>query len=190
MSTKLRRLAALCEGIRRGSAENGFVGHTFLQKFVYLLQAGRGINLGYQYRIYHYGPYCAEVWGDLNYLEDVGFITVEADPSGHGYHIMWNESESTTIMDNYLDKDTNAAIKELVTLLRPKSVRELECVATTHYIYRSLQRNTSLKPSTVEVSAAVRALKPHLLDNDVQSALLLLVNEKLLSEPNTNAPSI
>lgn len=44
-----------------------------LQKIVYLLQA-YGINLGYTFTLYHYGPYCLELMKTAYYVEDFAKI--------------------------------------------------------------------------------------------------------------------
>jgi uncharacterized protein YwgA len=50
-------ILAVMEGERRETR----IGHTLMQKLVYLLQSAVGIEVGYGYRLHHYGPYSEEL---------------------------------------------------------------------------------------------------------------------------------
>lgn len=41
-----------------------------LQKMIYLIQEVGGIDLGYQFSLYHHGPYCPELTKTAFYIED------------------------------------------------------------------------------------------------------------------------
>ncbi len=69
-----------------GNAQTRRLGKTQLQKLVYFLQKS-GVPLGYEYEIYHYGPYSFELSDDMDSLDSLGVLNVESDPNGYGFDI-------------------------------------------------------------------------------------------------------
>jgi len=177
MSQRLMRLAVLAHITRLGEEEGHGVGHTLIQKVIYLLQSALGIDLGYRYKIHYFGPYCQDVWADLTYLEDVGAVTIEANPSGFGYSIAPG-SRIDEVM-RFADEDVCRVVGRLVRLLGHRPVRELECLATTHFVYSELAQEHNNVPQA-EVIARVTALKPHLTEGEISNALADLRDNGLL----------
>lgn len=52
---------------------------TKLQKLVFLIDKEKGINIGYSFRPYIYGPYSFELSDDLDVLKSLQLIQVEAE---------------------------------------------------------------------------------------------------------------
>ncbi|MDH7574114.1 MAG: hypothetical protein QHH27_11355, partial [Clostridia bacterium] len=153
--------------------------HTLLQKLFYFLEYARGKELGYRYRLYHYGPYCPEVWADLSYLEDIGAVAVVGGPNGFGYHI--HPQGAIQALLRFTDEDLKKEVNSLLDFLGRRPVRELECLATTHYVYKELQFTQNEPPPTWEaVVKGVRALKPHLSEAEVQAAWMALQGQGLV----------
>lgn len=179
MGKRLRRLGAIAQAVYNGNKKGIVVGHTLLQKLIYFLQYAKGVDLGYRYRLYHYGPYCQEVWGDLSYLEDINAANVTASPTGFGYHI-YPEAEIQEVM-HFADSEIKAKVSELLDFLGHRPVRELECLATTHYVYKELQ-DTGKDPAPLReaIKNGVLALKPYLSESDVWTALQALQEKGLL----------
>ncbi|MBI5072890.1 hypothetical protein HZA99_03660 [Candidatus Woesearchaeota archaeon] len=106
-----------------------------LQKIVYLLQA-QGINLGYSFRLYLYGPYCQELAKTAYYVEDfkkvnlVGFEDPMIEQKFESFvsritpvkdNIEWLEIASTIHLFTtlYLKEDTKQIIKRIQEI-KPK----------------------------------------------------------------------
>ena len=72
-------------------------GRTRLMKMLYLLQKeyqiNEALNLkhGYSFQAYHYGPFSKDVYDDIGFLENVGFI--EASSKGLAGPVDQNEEE-------------------------------------------------------------------------------------------------
>ena len=49
--------------VKDGMTHKVRVGHTLIQKVVYLLQNALDVDVGYNFKLYHYGPYSEELWG-------------------------------------------------------------------------------------------------------------------------------
>lgn len=182
VNTRLRRLGAVAWAVYIGNREGVNVAHTLLQKLFYFLQCAKGVDLGYRYRLYHYGPYCEDVWADLSYLEDIEAVTVEANHSGFGYRICPKDAIQTVL--HFADEQTKTAIGKLLDFLGHRPVRELECLATTHYVFKELTGNKHAGPihehRIDNVRRIMLGLKPHLSEIVVRKALQELAAEELL----------
>jgi hypothetical protein len=53
-------------------------GRTRFQKIVFLLQE-QGINIGYKFKPYLYGPYSEELSDDVNMLTGLGFLAIDSE---------------------------------------------------------------------------------------------------------------
>jgi hypothetical protein len=69
-------------------AHPGF-GRTALMKLAYFLQTLHNVPLGYQFRLYTYGPYDGQVLEDLKIAEMIGAVRSQqvVTPVGMGYSI-------------------------------------------------------------------------------------------------------
>src|SRR5688572_11107025 len=72
----LERAGYVMEIVRR-KPETTRLGKTSLLKLIYLLQEVYGVNLGYRFSLYTYGPYTASVMSDIDYMDGTGILSVE-----------------------------------------------------------------------------------------------------------------
>ncbi len=65
------------------------LGRTAIVKLPFLLQVLRGVPLGYDFRLYTYGPFDCDVLEDLSYARIAGAVTekVVLHPKGYGYEV-------------------------------------------------------------------------------------------------------
>lgn len=176
---RLATLAVVAEVVRRGQERMDRVGHTLIQKLVYLLQAALGVKLGYAFKMHMHGPYSPDLWGDLTLLRDYDALKIDADPFGYGYRITVGPALSSVCA--YQEQRLDAVrpqIDKLLELLGGAPVRQLEILATAHLVSASLKRiGRPADPETVAKS--VRALKPHLTANEVADGYRELANAGL-----------
>lgn len=152
------------------------VGHTFVQKFIYLLQEGMNVPLGHTYKLHHYGPYSEFLWGELTSLKDYGFLKIQPEPEGFGYNV--SRGDETTWLDSRTKDIPKEKVKKLLEILNRKSARELELLATSHFIYKDLKKSGQVDEN--QVVKLVIGLKPHFNKNQVKRALILLKGNGLL----------
>jgi len=78
------RLGILAELVARS---NNKLGRTALMKLAFLLQTVRGVPLGYNFRLYTYGPYDGDVLDDLGQAEAMKAVesSLVAYSGGYGY---------------------------------------------------------------------------------------------------------
>ena len=162
--------------VKEGERRDTRIGHTLMQKLVYLLQSAVGVDVGYGYRLHHYGPYSEELWSDLTSLSDIDVLNVEPSPDGYGYLISLGDQKRARMflqLEENLPKDE---IEKLVDKLGSLASRNLELIATTHFVHANLQHR-GRESGDFAIRAAVRNLKPHFSDLDVNSAIALLTKQ-------------
>jgi len=109
-----------------------------LQKFVFLLQT-KGVNLGFDYTLHFYGPYCAELDHETTKLSSDGIISF--DYSGYG-HKMTVVEESIETVDADLGKHSLQIVKEVIERYKEKTPSELELLTTAIYAHEHTNAKT------------------------------------------------
>jgi uncharacterized protein YwgA len=149
MDTQDLRLAILHEVI----SELDDVGKTQLQKLGYFLQEAFSVPTKYSFRMHHYGPYAEALETDIARLRLTGYVDIQPDPQGYGFHI--------TSIDNPPEEWSRSiqpyvqSINDVIKTFGSRKTPELELAATIHFT-----KNLLSDASTDEVLSKVKALKP------------------------------
>ena len=124
-----------------------------LQKIVYFLQEAEGVPTRYTFRMHHYGPYAEALETDTSRLRFAGYVDVQPDSQGYGFHITPSDHPEEEWGD--LITVHKESIERVVQTFGHRPLSELELAATIHFVDK-------LRPgeSTQEVLAKVKALKP------------------------------
>jgi len=184
----LQRFAILAYLICEGNKKWGKVGHTYIQKLVYLLQEGLKVNLGYRFKMHYYGPYSEELWASLTSMEGMKLISIKVAPTTYGYNIYispldkaYKFAEEVEVKDK--DKDFEGIKRQaskLISLFEGKSTRDLELLGTCHFVYQILKKRGK-EADASSVAKVVLNLKPHFNEEQVKDALKLLKERELLN---------
>ena len=161
------------------------VGKTQLQKLVYFLQQGFDVPTRYAYKMHHYGPFAEALETDLVRLKLGGYINIQPDPNGYGFHITSNsvdDKEGPTTDDASEDwyeltQPYSKAINDAMTEFGRWSTSKLELAATIHFI-----DGLTAEASTDEVNAEVKGLKPKFSLEFIASCHLELATMKLIDD--------
>jgi|UniRef100_A0A7C5KC94 hypothetical protein len=144
------------------------IGKTVVQKMMYLLEKELGYD--FDFSMYHYGPFSAEVSGYLNFAESVGIIDMTWDPQ-RGYFIKPKSKkkikEIIEAFEESLDKKDKKTINKIVDKygkLNPIAIK-LSIIATALYA----KDNFNVKKS--ELINVVKSLKPEYSDNYIKETL-------------------
>lgn len=132
------------------------VGRTKLQKLIYLLKAA-GAPIQYDYKLHHYGPYSAEVAGDVDLLDFIGSIEESIEPID-----IYNQFLSTFTLREPVDASFSPSTSELAETLNAFRSTELEVAATIQY-FKELGHTNS------EAVALTENMKPTKTTPDVVS---------------------
>ena len=167
-----RRIAV----IRRIVGRHRDIGKTKIQKIVYFLQESVDVPLKYPFRMHYYGPYSDELDGNLSLTKSLGYIDIDSDPNGFGYHVTPVEEMEGASWQGYEMSDDpevrrlTDSIDGAVDILGQLDTPQIELYATIHLISglkgnsskeQTLQMVKRLKPkfSTQEISRSYQQLK-------------------------------
>jgi hypothetical protein len=163
------RLALIVELVER--APNHTLGRTAIVKMIYLLQVLRGVPLGYDFRLYTYGPFDSQVLSDLAYAQALKAVEERTIlyTAGYGYEVRPGPAASA-VKDhaaNWLQEQGDS-IEWVVGWLGGCKASELELLSTIVYVDRELA--TAGRSATVaELAKRVRHVKPHFAEDYVQA---------------------
>jgi len=106
-----------------------------IHKMIYLIQeAENGVDLGFDYSIYFYGPYSKDLNAEISYLYRTGEVNIEVSRYEHKISVAEGEhSEATT---------PEEPILEVIRRFADKKPVELELITTTLYIKREAPHAT------------------------------------------------
>jgi hypothetical protein len=156
-----RRLATLVALVERAPGQ--VLGRTAVVKLLYLLQALRGVDLGYHFRLYTYGPYDADVLDDLAYARSLDAVTVRTVQyaAGYGYEIRPGIA-AASVKAQAADwlKLQAPALDWVVAEFGHWAASELELGSTVVYVDRELAGGGTTA-TLDDLTKRVRQIKPH-----------------------------
>ena len=158
---------------RLGGGQN--LGKTKLQKLVYLLRELKGVQVGYGFRFYNYGPYSDGLSGDLGYLQSLGGVKVTYDPFVNMYDIIAGdnagilEEKAASFLQGNRD-----AIDEVIDKFGRRQAKDLELISTIVFVTKSGIRQER------ELVAKVEELKPKFSEVEIHAALAELKGDGYL----------
>ena len=158
------RYALIAEIIRRYDAQRITIGKTALQKMIFLLQRVFGVDCDYTYTLYTYGPYCAEVAGDLDIVEGFRGAEVTHDASFGGYEIRPGPAASDLIQrGSDFVTHVSGALDKLIGDYGRATAKELELRSTIVYLSRP-------EVGEQELVDRVHNVKPHFSKTQIEAA--------------------
>ena len=126
---------------------------TKLQKLGYFLQEAYGVSTKFPFRMHHYGPYSEALETDVARLRLTGYVKVESDLQGYGFHI--TKIDSPPQQWEKLIGPYNDVVEKAIGEFGSRPTHELELAATIHFV-----RNLFPDIPSEQVLAKVKALKP------------------------------
>ncbi|MDA8048922.1 MAG: hypothetical protein M0002_02770 [Rhodospirillales bacterium] len=174
------RLAAIVHLAKQMSARGG-VGHTGIMKMIYLLQETKGFPLGYDFRLYTYGPYDAQVLEDLKVAQLRHAVASKAVDYqfGRGYQIAAGEAAEEVITKGELPSDLRRAIDQIVADFGARSAADLEIIGTIIFADRAAARGKE-KTTPEDLAGRVHDIKPYIADQRILSEAQALKSKGLL----------
>ena len=150
-----------------------------IQKILYFIQEALGVPLEYRFRMHHYGPFSEDIESDISVMRAVGYVDINVDVQGYGYHIT-PASEEELPWDNETEKYREEILKAIAALGTLDASR-LELFATVHFVQHLLD-----EPSKIKVLDTVSRLKPKFTIDTIQSAYDQLVKAHLIVETSSS----
>ncbi len=158
------RYALIAELIHRFDAQRVTLGKTALQKMIFLLQRALGFDCDYEYTLYTYGPFCADVARDLDIVEGFGGAVIAHDWSGGGYELRPGPAaDDLRKRGAEFLLQVSDALDRLVGDYGRATVKELELRSTIVYMAKPGRSNE-------EVVRLVYQVKPHFSEAQIEAA--------------------
>ncbi len=178
----LLRIGVLTDLVERSRTR---MGRTALMKLAYFLQTVKGVPLGYNFRVYTYGPFDEDVLNDIGQAESMQAITSTMIPfnnaSGYGYEFSPGPAADQVRMlvaeriQPYKDE-----IDWVIEEFGSRIASELELLSTIVYAARD-RLDRALPISFDELSKQVREIKPRFSPESVKESIQLLADMGLLT---------
>lgn len=153
---------------------------TALQKLIYLLQEIYGIDCGYRFDFYIFGPYCSDIELDLSLVASWDGVRIEPVASYlGGYHIAPgdnNQAVREKAKDFLTRDDVSSAIEGLVNEFGSLSAKELELISTIIYVVRE-----ETVTSMVKLLSIVKSLKPRFSEEEILNKIHMLQSRGLIT---------
>lgn len=147
------------------------LGRTALQKFTYLLQELHGVDAGYDFPLYTYGPFSSELLGDLDTLAALQGVSVAADVRQGGYLISPGPRiDSIRNMGAAFLRTHEASITAVLDAFGGMSAKDLELRSTVVFAQRDALRKGKA-PDEESLVETVREIKPHFSIDQVRAAI-------------------
>ncbi len=148
------KVAAAC-----AQNEGGYLGRTAIQKIVYFMKA-LDVPMRYHFDVFHYGPFCADIYGDLEWLM-ADQVVADSSPDPKKYSKYTPGPACDEIIAKYAEelKKYDESIQSTVKALLPLKPDHLELIATLDYAYRDTRATIGKKPARQKVITRFRDFK-------------------------------
>ncbi len=164
------------------------LGRTQVMKLFYFLQELKGADLGYDFRLFTYGPFDSEVLSDLSTARiwDVVIEKTVVYTRGYGFEITLGPKADTYI-DFIEDNDPKLAtrVDEIVKEFGHLGAAELELRSTIIFVDRefaSQDRNIAVD----DIVERVRHIKPHFDAEIIRERVSGFEEKDYLKSPNAH----
>lgn len=169
-----RRYALIAELAKRLDGVSPQFGKTDLEKLVYLFQEVYGIDCGYEFELYSYGPFTSLLLGDLDQVAHFGCVSVEPVHSiTGGYEIRPTNKENfleEKAADFLNDEKIISALDSLVSEFGSLTAKELELRATIVYVERDMHLKDE-KATKEEICRIVSEIKPKFSRHEIEQTI-------------------
>jgi uncharacterized protein YwgA len=160
-ATSETRVAVLARMVKLAPGQS--LGRTQVMKLFYFLQELKGVNLGYDFRLFNYGPFDSEVLSDLSSACGQGTVVEKTVyyPRGYGYDI--SPGPQADHLCTSLEKsDPNLAsmVDQVIGDFGLFGAAELELRSTILFVDRELSQGGNTATSQ-ELTSRVQKIKPH-----------------------------
>lgn len=153
------------------------VGKTQIQKLVYFIQK-KDVPLGFDYVIYHFGPYSFGLNSVLDLMKVSGIINIDSKPDEYGYQITL-ATFAKGYQGNGDIKEYTKIIDGVINDFDGKPVSDLEILSTLQYLY-DIFKKAKKTITTQDLTKGLYSLKPKYDGKNVDNLINELVQKKYI----------
>lgn len=144
-------------------------GKKALQKLVHLVEELGGVDAGYRFSFYTYGPYSSDLTGDLDAVAGQNGINVVYLKDENSYQITTGENSSWVLDRGQSFVERNASsVDRVIAQFGGRLAKDLELVSTVVYLRRHAPE---LFDDESKVLERVHALKPRYSNSEIRDAI-------------------
>ena len=176
-----KRYALIAELVSRLEKISTQLGKTALQKLVYLLQEIYGIEAGYDFELYTYGPYTSRLLQDLDQVEALEGVKVNLMASALGGYSIFPGEKNQEIRkkaENFLSQENvKDGIDRLINEFGNLWAKDLELRATIVY---AVHNNTNMYLFS-ELVDLIHEIKPRFSKDIIGTVVNELKSKKYIN---------
>ncbi len=151
-------------------APNQKLGRTQVMKLFYFLQELKGVSLGYDFRLFTYGPFDSEVLSDLGIACSLKVVEEKTViyARGYGYDITPGSYSAKYIQK--LPPELAERVDTVVCEFGSYTAAKLELLSTILFVDRDLKRSVTTNDGS-ELAEKVYQIKPHFAVPAIQTQI-------------------
>ncbi|MCY4394057.1 MAG: hypothetical protein OXC10_02870 [Rhodospirillaceae bacterium] len=167
---KIDQYALVAFLIAQAAQARNKLGKKAIQKKVHLIHELGGVDTGYRFSFYTYGPFSVNLAGDLDVIANSGGAKVSYDDRDNHYQIDLSEHTDQMIQrgGEFIEKN-RAAIEGVLEKFGSRTAKDLELFSTIAYLRRHAPPEEFENIS--ELAEHVRSLKPKYSETEIGTAI-------------------
>lgn len=168
--TKFDQYALIALLAKQVGGANGRLGKKAIQKNVHLIQELGGVDAGYRFSFYTYGPYSSDLAGDLDVVATLGGAEITYYSSDN-YCLIGPGAKTDHLIEKgrrFIERN-QAEIDRVLVAFGGRLAKGLEFVSTIVYLRR--HASTGKFENDEKLAAHVKALKPKYHDIEIATAI-------------------
>lgn len=170
ISGKTDQYALVAFLIAQAAQARNKLGKKAIQKKVHLIHELGGVDTGYRFSFYTYGPFSANLAGDLDVIANSGGAKVSYDERDNHYQIDPAENTERMIQrgKEFIEKN-RAAIEGVLETFGSRTAKGLELFSTIAYLHRHARQEEF--EDDHKLAEHVRSLKPKYSETEIEKAI-------------------
>ena len=156
---RLQKAALIVEMLDKMIKKGSWAGETHLQKCLFLLQNMSNVPIGYEFRLYKYGPFSFDLRDDLVQLQAEGVLNLSPRSSSYGSSLEPSRPSLLLLHKHFPNtlKKYQHEICFVADQFGDMNARDLERYATVYHFF--LKDSNS---SNEEIGEMVNGVKPYI----------------------------
>jgi uncharacterized protein len=178
--TWLFRLAIISALVRAAQTK---LGRTSVMKLAYFLQTLKDVPLGYNFRLYTYGPYDSNVLADLSHAEAMHAVKSRIVRNASGYGYEFSPGQEPDVIKQLIGTNLEAyqgSVDWVAAEFSGMTASDLELLSTIVYADREATRDGQPLPAET-LCQRVQRIKPRFAAGYIQGRIAMLRNKNLLT---------
>lgn len=178
---RLQKAAVLLSLADKLKEQGSWCGETHLQKIVFFLQELMDVPLGYDFILYKHGPYSFDLRDEITAMRADELLQMKVRLENYGPTFLGGENAARLKeLFPVTIKKYDFCVDFLAEHLGKKTVKELECIATTFYVIKQREIQRADNDAMAE---RINNLKPYISRTEAKAAVILVDDITKKSKP-------